>query len=474
MSDELAREFAISPCGLVVAPAGCGKTHLISETVRHCSGRQLVLTHTHAGVKAIRDRMVRLKIPSDRFRILTIDAFALRYASAFPTISGWSVREPEGDQWHELRPAAAKAIHASAVEQVMRATYEGIFVDEYQDCSSSQHDLIVALSQVLPCRVLGDPLQSIFWKINEGQTTNWTAVENTFPLVGELKRPHRWEGKNELLGQWLLDIRPSLLAEKPIDLSKVPGLILELGDPGQQTQLAACQRFFNNKNESVVGLRQWRNQCHSLADKLNNAFSPFEDAHCEQLLEWAGKIDGSPPGNARVKVIWQFAQKWLTRLPKKQIEQVMNSIVNNKPTRARRSDLIELAIRLKALRDSDSSAAIPGVLIALEELEEHPVLVSPEIWRGLKSAAGADNHETLRRAAWHHRDLIRRSGRHPWRRCLATPLLVKGLEFDHAIILDASDFKEAESLYVCLTRATRTVTVLSSSKTLHTRRMSKQ
>ncbi len=145
MAEDLANNLAACTRGLVVAPAGCGKTHLISEAVKQCRGRQLVLTHTHAGVKAIRDRMIRLRVPADQYRISTIDSFALRYAAAFPTISDWTNRRPEKEQWKQLRPAASKVLNMKFAEEVLRASYQGIFVDEYQDCTKSQHELILQL-----------------------------------------------------------------------------------------------------------------------------------------------------------------------------------------------------------------------------------------------------------------------------------------------------------------------------------------
>ena len=49
-------------CGSVTAPAGCGKTHLIAETLLRHSGPKpiLVLTHTNAGVAALRGRLSKL------------------------------------------------------------------------------------------------------------------------------------------------------------------------------------------------------------------------------------------------------------------------------------------------------------------------------------------------------------------------------------------------------------------------------
>ena len=49
--------------GAITAPAGCGKTQLIADALsRHGSRKPiLVLTHTNAGVAALRGRLDRLR-----------------------------------------------------------------------------------------------------------------------------------------------------------------------------------------------------------------------------------------------------------------------------------------------------------------------------------------------------------------------------------------------------------------------------
>ena len=129
---------------------------------------------------------------------------------------------------------------------------------------------------------------------------------------------------------------------------------------------------------------------------------------------------------------------------------------------------------LEAVRDTNETKAIVHVLDAFLGLDEKPMFKSREIWSGLRQAAletGADAKNSLHEASWRHRDHIRRNGRKPTSRCLATPLLVKGLEFDHALILNAADFPDAEALYVSLTRASRTVTVLGTSSSLSVKRL---
>ena len=62
----------------VVAPAGHGKTEIIAN-VAALGGRALILTHTHAGVHAIRARIKRLGIPHACVAVDTIDALRPRF-----------------------------------------------------------------------------------------------------------------------------------------------------------------------------------------------------------------------------------------------------------------------------------------------------------------------------------------------------------------------------------------------------------
>ncbi len=52
------------------------------------------------------------------------------------------------------------------------------------------------------------------------------------------------------------------------------------------------------------------------------------------------------------------------------------------------------------------------------------------------------------------------------RRLIGTTLLVKGLEFDHAIVLEADSLSKKE-LYVALTRAARSLTIISTTAVLN-------
>ena len=467
MASPLAKDLAHAPRGLVVAPAGCGKTHLISEAVGFSKGRQLVLTHTHAGVSAIRARMIRLGIPPGLYRVATIDSFALKYAAAFPSLSNWTIREPEGAQWTALRPAGLKVCRAGPVIDVLRATYAGVYVDEYQDCTSGQHELVMQLTSLLPCRILGDPLQAIFKKINKDDALAWKTARESFVELGTLDTPQRWLGRNDELGHWLLDMRNRLLAGESVDLVGAPGIELRLGDPNEAYQIATCFDLAK-RGGSVVALRAWRAQCHRLAGRLNNAFHAVEDAQCEDLVDWGRQIEGVS-GLQRTEKLVEFAGKWLTRLPATLVAGVLKSVQEQKACRAKRSDAVAHYYALRAVRDDPSVIGVAHALDALAALEEKPVFMSREIWFGLRTAAHESARNTgvsLSQSIGAGRERARRFGREIGRQCLATPLLVKGLEFDHVAVLNAADLKDAELTYVSLTRACRGMIVLSKSAKL--------
>ena len=237
--------------GTVTAPAGCGKTHLIANALaRHQEGKPvLVLTHTNAGVAALRERLDRAGAPPKAYRLSTIDGWAMRLISTFPARSGHgstilNLTNPSTD-YPNIRVAAARLLQAGHISDILAASYSRLIVDEYQDCSIRQHTLVAFVSKTLPTCVLGDPLQAIFG-FGIDILAKWDEeVLAWFPSVGELSTPWRWINANaEPLGSWLLDVRQKLLCNEPIDIRAAPAAVhwVELdGTEDHNRQLAAAR-----------------------------------------------------------------------------------------------------------------------------------------------------------------------------------------------------------------------------------------
>jgi DNA helicase-2/ATP-dependent DNA helicase PcrA len=214
--------------GTVTAPAGCGKTHLIANALtRHGNTKPiLILTHTNAGVVALRGRLDRSGVRSNAYRLFTIDGWAMRLICMFPKRSGHdpallTLAYPQTD-YPNIRVAAARLLRAGHVSGVLSANYERLIVDEYQDCSVRQHALVAYAANTLPTAVLGDPLQAIFG-FGADHLVDWGEVTKYFPVAGQLNTPWRWINAGaEPLGRWLLEVREKLLRGEPIDLRHAP------------------------------------------------------------------------------------------------------------------------------------------------------------------------------------------------------------------------------------------------------------
>jgi DNA helicase-2/ATP-dependent DNA helicase PcrA len=134
-------------------------------------------------------------------------------------------------------------------------------------------------------------------------------------------------------------------------------------------------------------------------------------------------------------------------------------------TRAGQLFAVHEALRRVVEDDSFSTA-----IAALERIQSiaHAVMYRRELFeemiRGLR-ATNANSNESLQDALWVVRNRTRAAGRRLGRCVVGTTLLVKGLEFDHAVILDA-DAMDAKDLYVALTRAARSLTVFSRTQTI--------
>src|SRR4051812_28200716 len=178
MADEAIDLLAMRR-GTVTAPAGCGKTHLIAASLtRHGDGKKpiLILTHTNAGVAALRGRLDRAGVRPTAYRLLTIDGWAMRLVSMFPKRAGHDqslldLAHPATD-YPNIRVAAARLLKTGHVNDVLSASFARLIVDEYQDCSVRQHALVGFASNSLPMSVLGDPMQTIFG-FGKDDLANW-------------------------------------------------------------------------------------------------------------------------------------------------------------------------------------------------------------------------------------------------------------------------------------------------------------
>jgi DNA helicase-2/ATP-dependent DNA helicase PcrA len=464
MEDEEIKKFASSERGLVIAAAGCGKTELIAKAVaKWPSGKQLILTHTHAGVRALRDRLKKLGARSEHYKVDTIAGFAFRYSSSFPKTSRCETKEPKTEEdYKQIYESCVRALANKHICDIIQKSYSGFYVDEYQDCTKRQHAIVMYLAHLLPCRIVGDPLQGIFDFVKNDPIVDWTNdIFPNFDRLPDLTIPFRWINKNKELGAWLSIIRKKLVLGQNIDLNPY-WIYLDKSFNPRLIQIANCKKLLKNKDQSVAVICKWDNQEYSLAKNLKGAYGCMEEIECRALMHFCEKLD-QLKSYERVATIFEFVSQCATSFPP-EIKDIYNSYKKKKTASLRLSlKYPTLITMINSILESDRIShiaailryfqTIPGIKLYRRELynEMDRTLISFDQNR--------DN--SLKSAAWRVREAARRIGRPIGFRTVSRTLLIKGLEFDHVMIPDVSYFNDAKNLYVALTRGSRSLKLLS-------------
>ena len=463
--------------GYVIAPAGCGKTHLIAQATALSVGRQLILTHTYAGVNALRRKMRNLGVNSKLYRVDTIASWALRLSLSYSSTSGWNNERPAtNEQWNDLYGCCSNLLDNEFIRRILRASYEGVYVDEYQDCSTAQHGIVVKLTRDLPSRLLGDPMQGIF-DFRGQQPVDWTQhVEGSFERLRDLDVPHRWlQTESAELGDWLLKVRQQLEQGQAIDLrSNLPGAVRFVQANASNGDLFRLQgntcRFLEcDRSHSVIaihkGSQEYKAKCHTLSRNLSGKYSSIEEVEGKDLFTFVRKINDARSSAARLKVVIGFAKKCMT------------AVRQNIPSGTWRGESVAIRANTRnpeAARFANEFLAEPTSMALLGFLQAIRTSDGVKVFRAdlFNRAIGVlRKHElhpqlTLEEAAEKYHGEFRHKGRPLYRRKLiGTTLLVKGLEFDHAIVLDATSLSKKE-LYVALTRGARSLRIISTSPVL--------
>lgn len=461
MASDEAAALAASKRGAMVAPAGCGKTHTIAAAVaKHCDGRQLVLTHTHAGVDALRAKLKNLGAPSNRVHVDTIAGWSLRLSAAFPKSSAVTVLKPKTqDEYLAIYKGTEALLRMRPHQEILRASYAGVFVDEYQDCSEDQHRVVLALRDLLPTRIVGDPLQGIF-NFKKQMTVTWSQhVDPEFDAVQGPVMPRRWEGKNEELGKWLMGVaRGKLEVGEELDLTNAPLDWVQVGDMGRV--VGACHKAAD-RGGTVVAIPARQQGWHDFASKLRGRFSCVEPVDSKELYEAAGRIEGAE-GCARAVAVMSFASKCMTKVGP---ELAPARAAFEKGTIPKTKKYPQQVAALLAVRDGCSLRSVALALECIRKVEGVVVYRRELLFEMLRALRLWESGEAagLEAAAWSARNMTRQRGRDCPTCAVGTTLLVKGLEFDHAIVLNADEMN-AQNLYVAMTRGSRSLTVVSKTR----------
>jgi hypothetical protein len=460
---------------MLIAPAGYGKTHSIavSMNVLKSNGKHLILTHTHAGIASIKEKFKKENIPSKCFHVETISGFAQRYVLSFYNGDDIPVL---GDRSYFgfILKKALYYFGLKPIQKILLRSYSSLFVDEYQDCTSNQHNLIVLVSSLFPTRFLGDPLQGIFQfdpldlLVDMG---NSTQMDGFFSNKYELQQPQRWlRGNNEKLGEALKAIRSELLLGNPINLSMYSAIEShcfnedDINDPTSDYYKKVSFSLNDNSLLIIHPNTTSINPRLALIKKFKNRFTLLESIDDKDFYKLAGKFDNILVGQG-ASVIKEICTAIFNKTE-------LDKWFNDKGIKSKtKPDEKEVIKPLKLIiEDYETNPSFTKLRKAMLEIPKLPMLkcYRKEIFSCLcKSLLYADIEKTtVLNAMIETRNTIRRYGKKTNIKCIGTTLLTKGLEFDTVIILNAHQFDCPKHLYVALTRACKKLVIFSNNKIL--------
>ncbi|TYP89513.1 MULTISPECIES: UvrD-helicase domain-containing protein [Nitrosomonas] len=459
--------------GTISAPAGCGKTHLISEALKRHGNRKpiLVLTHTNAGVVALRDRLNREGVPSSTYRLATIDGWAIRLVSMFPARAKLEKEilhlVNPGQDYPQIRNAAITLLKGGHINDILTASYAHLVVDEYQDCSVRQHAIVFYAAQALPTCALGDPLQAIFG-FGSDALANWEKhVCEHFPLAGELNRPWRWINAGAVgLGEWLLDVRRKLLAGEQIDLSTAPAQVqwIPLDGVDNHARMLKAARIKppgDNGHVLIIGDSVNADSRHRIASSVPGAVT-VEAVDLRDLVTFARNLNLERDGS--LVQIANFAQSIMTNVGAtdlvRRVDILSRGAARKEPSEVERAALD--FVRKPTYR------GVLDLLVAINK-EGGVRVFRPAVLRAcIKALYACINTPSLSfyEAATQAREQNRMQGRPLPRRAVGSTLLLKGLEAEAAVILNATNL-DMRNLYVAMTRGSKSLVICSSLQILN-------
>ncbi len=468
--------FLSADKSMVIAPAGYGKTYTIAECIASYQGdkKVLVLTHTHAGVASLKEKFEQQHLPSSSYHLDTICSFALGLTKVYH-INKEEI-PPSSDANTLFRFAvehAIKILRALPIKKYLSIKYEHLIVDEYQDCTINQHQMILALSSSIKTHILGDPLQGIFGFGGESIVDFSDASFGPFnENCQTLETPWRWNNVDRTaLGQQLSAIRDKFISAAAIDLNdynEIKVIIAPEADYATARSLYKNAIYNALRNDSVLLIHPTSESVEprikfiqqfpqlkmveSIDDKIfYSSCISFDNSSGYPLI--ANVVNLMRAVGTKTKINVWFSNDG--RLKNKR------SIEEQKV----KEDLEKI---IAALIEGKSYLKIVSLISAIEKLPEVKIYrkdLLSDICKALRDAErlGISSTKSIER----NRNLLRRRGRKIQGKGIGTTLLTKGLEFDTVVVLNAHRFSDKRHLYVAITRCCKQLIIISNNYILN-------
>lgn len=460
-------EFLSHQKSKIVAPAGYGKTHSLAQCIKHVQDEALILTHTHAGVAAIKDKLKSQFIAPEKYHVETISSFSQKYTNSY-YLGGDLPEQDASNEYHSFMLEKSRKICAtSIIQDVLNNSYERIFVDEYQDCTQEQHALLQELSKSLPIHIFGDPMQGIFGFRGQ-QLVDFDSDLDEYSESPSLSIPYRWNnaGRNGL-GQDLHNMRTALEQGEDLDLNNYENVeVLQALEAEQYRPRTNYQRTINNSRTLdsllVIHPDPTRKQQRVNFSKRFKGINPVESIDDKDFYRIAKLCDNADLTN-KILALRNISYELFDKTG---LDSWFNENgLKNKREAADKEVSAFVSTNIEAITSKYDMAH------AIDLIKNMPLVncTRIEIYKSILSSISIAKEDgiSIYEAMKKQRNIVRRQGRKIYGRHIGTTLLTKGLEFDTVLILDAHKIKCPKNLYVALTRCCSRLIVITENIQLH-------
>jgi DNA helicase-2/ATP-dependent DNA helicase PcrA len=224
--------------------------------------------------------------------------------------------------------------------------------------------------------------------------------------------------------------------------------------------------------ESVIAIhcgdKQSKNKTHHLARTMGGRFSSIEEVEGKDLHSFIKKLVSARTAQQGFLLALEFSKKCFTGVGEILTAGTKRGEVA-KQSKGTKYPLVLHAANAYLIEPT--TAHLKAFFLALKANPDTSVYRRDLLYRFLNvlEIHIAGRGVTLTEAAKLYQRDMRHTGRPiSHRKLIGTTLLVKGLEYDHAVILDA-DTLDPKSLYVAMTRGSKSLTIIGSKLELPSR-----
>lgn len=449
----------------IIAPAGHGKTEMLAEIVERSSGKLLLLTHTNAGVDAIKKRMKKKNISSNKYNVETIASFCIKWCNSYCATCNIDkslsplVKEQAKTYYEQFYFGAITLFSKSWIGAVLKATYSRVVVDEYQDCTLEQHKIMLQICKHLPLIALGDPMQGIF--SFAGPLVDWNNLE--YPIVSIKTYPWRWKKTNPSLGNYLSELRTHLLpysncASCTIKIPTVQDVCIISPSNCNMYKLLPQMKEYS----SVIYVTKWPQKQMNLCSEMGGIFQYDEKQECPELYKYAEYFDTLQGSKLTLATLY-FIKTCSTGVSaelKSYIERLQKDDVNFSRIQKHK----DIGEAIKTVATTSNYNSVYNLICIFEPKSEFKTYRKELYSEMLRSIKYAIEHNTsVFEGANHIRKDAHLQKRYSQFKFLSSrTLLSKGLEFD-CVIIDTMDKLSVKEFYVAMTRAKKKIYIISQT-----------